>query len=73
MRDLRDDPNFPEGVREYDSRVQWAAIGVILLLCAGMIFAATYTGDETQTAMNTPSIQQSAPATAPITGMPRRP
>ena len=72
MRDLGNDPNFPrDGMGDYDGRIQWAAVGVILLLCAGLVFAASYTGNDTQTAMNTPSIEQ--PATAPVTGMPRRP
>lgn len=72
MRDLRDDPNFPaDGIRDYDGRLQWAAVAVMLLMCAGLIFAATYTGDETQTAMNTPSVEQ--PTTAPVTGMLRKP
>ena len=67
MRDLQDS-NFPrEGMHDYDSKVQWAAVGVILLLCAGLIVAASYSGNEKQTAMNTPSIEQ------PVTGMPQKP
>ena len=32
MSDFRTDPNFRHDMREYDSRVQWAAVAVILLL-----------------------------------------
>ena len=55
MRDFRDDPNFVRHeMRDYDSRVQWAAVAVILLLVGGLIIAAAYTGGDTQTAMNGP-------------------
>lgn len=71
MRDLQNDPNFAQdGMHEYDSKVQWAAVGVILLLCAGLIVAASFSGNETQTAMNSPAVEQ--PAAAPVTGMPPR-
>ena len=65
MRDLRTDPNF--AMHEYDSRVQWAAVAVLLLLCGGLIVAATFSGNETQTAMNSPAIER------PITSMPQYP
>ena len=43
MSDFRNDPNFVRHeMNEYDSRVQWAAVAVILLLVGGMIFAAAY-------------------------------
>ncbi len=56
MSDFRNDPNFVrQEMQDFDSRVQWAAVAVILLLVGGMIFAAAYTGGETQTAMNSPA------------------
>ena len=56
MSDFRNDPNFVRGeMRDYDSRVQWAAVAVILLLVGGLIVAAAYTGGDTQTAMNSPA------------------
>jgi hypothetical protein len=42
---------------DYDNRVQWAAVAVILLLVGGMILAAAYTGGDTQTAMNSPAVE----------------
>ena len=39
-----------EVMQDYDGRVQWAAVAVILLLVGGMIFAAAYAGGETQMA-----------------------
>jgi hypothetical protein len=44
-------------MREYDSRVQWAGVAVILLLVGGLILAAAYTGGDTQTAMNSPAVE----------------
>ena len=58
MSDFRNDPNFVrDEMREHDSRVQCAAVAVILLLVGGMILAAAYTGGETQTAMNSPAVE----------------
>jgi len=58
MSDFRNDPNFVQHeMREYDSRVQWAAVAVLLLLVGGLIMAAAYTGGETQTAMNNPAVE----------------
>ena len=58
MSDFRNDPNFVRNeMRDYDSRVQWAAVAVILLMVGGMILAAAYTGGETQTAMNSPAVE----------------
>ena len=58
MSDFRNDPNFVrDEMRDYDNRVQWAAVAVILLLVGGMILAAAYTGGETQTAMNSPAVE----------------
>jgi hypothetical protein len=65
MNDFRNDPNFVRHeMEEYNPRVQWAAVGVILLLCAGVIIAAAWSGGETQTAMNAPpaATTGSAPA-----------
>jgi hypothetical protein len=56
MSDFRNDPNFSQGMQEYDNRVQWAAVVVILLLVGGLIVAAAWTGGDTQTA-NAPAIE----------------
>jgi len=58
MSDFRNDPNFVRHeMHDYDSRVQWAAVAVILLLVGGMILAAAYTGGDTQTASNSPAVE----------------
>jgi hypothetical protein len=41
-------------LNEYDSRIQWAAVPVILLLIGGLVVGAAYTGGDTQTVMNSP-------------------
>ena len=65
MSDFRNDPNFVRHeMQDYDSRVQWAAVAVILLLVGGLIVAAAYTGGETQTAMNNPARCPRRPALA---------
>ena len=52
MSDFRNDPNFANHeMHDCDSRVQWAAVAVILLLVGGMIFAAAYSGGDTQNAI----------------------
>ena len=56
MSDFRTDPNFRGGdMQQYDSRVQWAAVAVILLLLGGLIVAATFSGEGTQTASRSPA------------------
>jgi hypothetical protein len=57
MSDFRKDPNFSQDMQEYDNRVQWAAVAVILLLVGGLIVAAAWTGGDTQTASNGPAIE----------------
>jgi len=61
---------------EYDSRVQWAAVAVILLLVGGLIVAAAWTGGESQMASNGPAIETtgSAPSgsTATMPAPPRQ-
>jgi hypothetical protein len=58
MSDFRNDPNFlRHEMHEYDNRVQWAAVAVILLLVGGLIVAAAYTSGDTQTAANNPAIE----------------
>jgi hypothetical protein len=47
--------------------VQWAALAVLLLLCGGLIFAASISSNETQTAMNAPAFEK------PVTSMPQKP
>jgi len=79
MSDFRNDPNFVRNeMRDYDNRVQWAAVAVILLLVGGMILAAAYTGGETQTAMNSPAVETtgsggSMGSTATMPAQPRQP
>jgi hypothetical protein len=57
--DPRLDPNLHHGMEDmsqYDKRVQWAAVAVLLLLCGGIFVAAMYSGgSDTQTAVNIPS------------------
>ena len=77
MSDFRNDPNFVRHeMQDYNSRVQWAAVAVILLLVGGMILAAAYTGGETQTAMNTPAVETTGSAspgsTATMPAVPRQ-
>jgi hypothetical protein len=51
MSDFRNDPNFVRnGMNDVDSRVQWAAVAVILLLVGGLIVASAWTGGDSQTA-----------------------
>jgi hypothetical protein len=58
MSDFRNDPNFVRReMHDYDSRVQWAAVAVILLLVGGMIFAAAWSDGGQQTAMNSPATE----------------
>ena len=58
MSDFQNDPNFVrDEMHEYDNRVQWAAVAVILLLVGGLIVAAAYTGNDSQTAMNGPAVE----------------
>jgi hypothetical protein len=59
MSDPRYDPNFPrhDMPGDYNPRVQWAAIGVLLLLIGGIIAASMYSGGETQVASNRPAIE----------------
>jgi len=57
MSDFRNDPNFARReieMNDYDARIQWASVAVILLLVGGLIVAATWTGGENQTAMSGP-------------------
>jgi hypothetical protein len=66
MSDLHRDPNMSrtgfEDMQSYDQRVQWASVAVLLLLCGGIIVAAVYSGDETQTAMNKPAVETTGSA-----------
>jgi hypothetical protein len=51
MSDFRTNPNFPRHeMSESETRVQWAAVAVILLLLGGLIAVSAWTGGETQTA-----------------------
>lgn len=63
MSDFRTDLNFSRGdMGKYDTRVQWAAVAVILLLVGGLIVAAAWTGGDTQTASNGPAIETAGSA-----------
>jgi len=64
MSDFRNDPNFRndpsferQAIDNFDPRVQWASVAVILLLVGGLIVAASYTGDETQVANNGATVE----------------
>lgn len=58
MSDFRNDPNFVRHeMADYDTRVQWGAVAVILLLLGGLIVAATWSGEGTQGAANTPAAE----------------
>ena len=69
MSDLHHDPNLQRGVQEMsesDRRFQWAAVGVLLLLCGGIFLAAMYSnGSDSQTAMNVPSAQTTGQGPGP--------
>ena len=67
MSDLRD-PNFPRDMMrtEYDQRVQWAAVAVILLLVGGIIAASMYADDGTQMASNRPAVETTGSASSAI-------
>ena len=74
MSDLHD-PNLRHGMEDmsqYDKRTQWAAVGVLLLLCGGIIVAAMYSGGETQTAMNRPAAETTGSA-SPMPAAPAQP
>lgn len=66
MSDFHRDPNFPQNsfdeMRPYEKRIQWAAVGVLLLLCAGIFAAALFSGGDTQTAMNSPAAETTGSA-----------
>ena len=69
------DPNLRYGnveeMGQYDKRVQWAAVAVLLLLCGGIFVAAMYSeGNDTQTAMQIPSAQTTGQATSAPTPAP---
>ena len=56
MSDFRNDPNFAQHeLSDFDNRIQWAAVAVILLLIGGLILGAAYTDGDTQTATNGPA------------------
>ena len=58
MSDFRNDPNsMRHEMNDYDSRVQWAAVAVILLLVGGLVVAAALTSVDTQTASTSPAIE----------------
>ena len=58
MSDFRTDPNFPHReMSETETRVQWAAVAVILLLVGGLIAMSVWTGGETQTATSGAAVE----------------
>jgi hypothetical protein len=74
MSDFHHDPNIPrngfEDMQPYEKRVQWAAVGVLLLLCGGIFAAALFSGTDTQTAMNSPAAQTTGSASGSMAAPP---
>lgn len=74
MSDFHHDPNIPrdsfEEMRPYEKRVQWAAVGVLLLLCGGIFAAALLSGTDTQTAMNSPAAETTGSANGSLAAPP---
>jgi hypothetical protein len=70
MSDFHHDPNIPrngfEDMQPYERRVQWAAVGVLLLLCGGIFLAAMFSGNDNQTAMNSPSAETTGSANSTL-------
>jgi hypothetical protein len=64
MSDPRYDPNFPRHSMpgDYDPRVQWTAVAVLLLLVGGIIIASMYSGGDTQVATNRPAVETTGSA-----------
>jgi hypothetical protein len=66
MSDFHHDPNVPrngfEDMQPYEKRIQWAAVGVLLLLCGGIFVAALFFSGDTQTAMNSPAAETTGSA-----------
>jgi hypothetical protein len=72
MSDFRNDPNYvPQEINDYDSRVQWAAVAVILLLVGGIIVAGTYSGGDTQMANSGATVETTGSGSAGSTTMDR--
>ena len=74
MSDPRYDSNFPRDSMpaDYNPRVQWAAVAVLLLLVGGIIVASIYSGSDTQVASNRPAAETTGSAT-PIPTAPPAP
>ena len=74
MSDFRSDPNFSQRYEmdDHDSRVQWAAVAVILLLVGGLIVAAAVSDVDTQTANNGPAIETTGSGGSTATNPPQR-
>ncbi|WP_157100285.1 hypothetical protein [Rhodoplanes sp. Z2-YC6860] len=66
MSDFHHDSNVPRNgfdeLGAYEKRIQWAAAGVLLLLCAGIFALALLSGGDTQTAMNSPTAETTGSA-----------
>jgi hypothetical protein len=73
MSDPRYDPNFPrhDMPGDFDPRIQWGAVGALLLLVGGIIIASMYSAGDTQVASNPPAAQTETTGSA--TPMPRPP
>ena len=74
MSDFHHDPNIPrngfEDMQPYEKRVQWAAVGVLLLLCGGIFAAALFSSTDTQTAMNSPAAETTGSASGSMAAPP---
>jgi hypothetical protein len=76
MSDPRYDPNFPrhDTSDDFDPRIQWGAVAVLLLLIGGIIVASMYSGGDTQVASNPPAAQSETTGSAtPMQRPPQRP
>jgi hypothetical protein len=57
---------------DYNPRVQWAALAVLLLLVGGIIIASMYSTNDAQVATNAPAVETTG-AAGPTQRPPQRP
>jgi hypothetical protein len=75
MSDPRYDPNFPrhDMQDDYNPRLQWAGLAVLLLLIGGIIIASMYSTGDTQVASNRPAAVETTGAAGPTQRPPQSP